>query len=59
MSRYIIDFTINGLITIEADTEEEALKKYNNLSWCDVINNAYALSEEKERIIKREEENKS
>lgn len=59
MSKYTIDFTINGLIDIESDTKEEALKKYNDLSWCDVINNGYDLSEEIQGVIKNEEENKS
>lgn len=62
MSKYAIDFTINGLVDIEANTEEEALKKYNNLTWCGVIDNSYNLSEiGTPKIIKaveEEEENK-
>ncbi len=56
MSKYAIDFTMNGLVNIEANTREEALKKYYDMTWCDVIDNAYDLSEEIENIEEQTED---
>lgn len=56
MSKYTIDFTMNGLVNIEANTREEALKKYYDMTWCDVIDNAYDLSEEIENIVEQTED---
>ena len=56
MSKYAIDFTMNGLVNIEANTREEALKKYYDMTWCDVIDNAYDLSEEIENIVEQTED---
>lgn len=57
MNKYTIDFMFNGLIDIEADTEKEAVKKYNKLSQCDVIDRSYNVIKEVGTIRKKENNN--
>ena len=48
MNDYKIRFTIDGLITIEAETEEEAVEKYQDLPWAEVFEKGYGFSQEAE-----------
>ena len=43
MSKYIINFKIDGMINIEAKTEKEAFKKCNNLTLEEIIKNGYDI----------------
>ena len=43
MSKYIMNFKIDGMINIEAKTEKEAFKKYNNLTLEEIIKNGYDI----------------
>lgn len=58
MSKYTINFIFDGLIDIEAETQKEAFKKYNNLTWVEVIQNSRDMSEETEvvEVIKEPKE---
>ena len=60
MSKYTINFVFDGLIDIEAKTKEEAFKKYNDLTWVEVVQNSRDISEETEivEVIKESEEDK-
>ena len=43
MSKYIINFKIDGMINIEAKTEKEAFKKCNNLTLEEIVKNGYDI----------------
>ena len=60
MSKYTINFVFDGLIDIEAKTKKEAFKKYNDLTWTEVVQNSRDISEETEivEVIKEPEEDK-
>ena len=60
MSKYTINFVFDGLIDIEAKTKKEAFKKYNDLTWTEVVENSRDISEETEivEVIKEPEEDK-
>ena len=60
MSKYTINFVFDGLIDIEAKTKKEAFKKYNDLTWTEVVQNSRDISEETEivEVIKESEEDK-
>ena len=60
MSKYTINFVFDGLIDIEAKTKKEAFKKYNDLTWVEVVQNSRDISEETEivEVIKESEEDK-
>lgn len=60
MSKYTINFVFDGLIDIEAKTKKEAFKKYNDLTWIEVVQNSRDISEETEivEVIKESEEDK-
>lgn len=60
MSKYTINFVFDGLIDIEAKTKKEAFKKYNDLTWVEVVQNSRDISEETEivEVIKEPEEDK-
>lgn len=59
MNKYTINFKIDGLINIEAKTEDEAFKKYSDLTWNEVIKNGYDMLEETEIIYITESSNKT
>lgn len=59
MSKYTINFKIDGLIDIEAKTEDEAFKKYSDLTWNEVIENGYDMLEETEIMYIIESTNKT
>ena len=59
MSKYTINFNIDGLIDIEAKTEDEAFKKYSDLTWNEVIENGYGMLEETEIMYITESTNKT
>lgn len=50
MSKYTINFVFDGLIDIEAKTKKEAFKKYNDLTWVEVVQNSRDISEETEIV---------
>lgn len=50
MNKYTINFVFDGLIDIEAKTKKEAFKKYNNLTWVEVVQNSRDISEETEIV---------
>ena len=58
MNDYKIRFTINGLITINANTEEEAVEKYQDLPWAEVFEKGYGFSQEAEVLEVIEEPKK-
>lgn len=60
MSKYTINFVFDGLIDIEAKTKKEAFKKYNDLTYTEVVQNSRDISEETEivEVIKESEEDK-
>ena len=60
MSKYTINFVFDGLIDVEAKTKKEAFKKYNDLTWTEVVQNSRDISEETEivEVIKESEEDK-
>lgn len=60
MSKYTINFVFDGSIDIEAKTKKEALKKYNDLTWTEVVQNSFDISEETEivEVIKESGEDK-
>ena len=60
MSKYTINFVFDGLIDIEAKTKKEAFKKYNDLTWTEVVQNSRDISEETEivKVIKESKEDK-
>lgn len=60
MSKYTINFVFDGLIDIEAKTKKEAFKKYNDLTWTEVVQNSHDISEETEivEVIKEPKEDK-
>lgn len=60
MSKYTINFIFDGLIDIEAETQKEAFKKYNDLTWTEVVQNSRDISEETEivEVIKEPKEDK-
>ena len=58
MNDYKIRFTIDGLITIEAETEEEAVEKYQDLPWAEVFEKDYGFSQEAEVLEVIEEPKK-
>lgn len=60
MSKYTINFVFDGLIDIEAKTKKEAFKKYNDLTWVEVVQNSRDISEETEivEVIKEPKEDK-
>ena len=60
MSKYTINFVFDGLIDIEAKTKKEAFKKYNDLTWTEVVQNSRDISEETEivEVIKESEKDK-
>ena len=60
MSKYTINFVFDGLIDIEAKTKKEAFKKYNDLTWTEVVQNSRDTSEDTEiaEVIKESEEDK-
>ena len=60
MSKYTINFVFDGLIDIEAKTKKEAFKKYNDLTWTEVVQNSRDISEETEivEVIKEPKEDK-
>ena len=60
MSKYTINFVFDGLIDIEAKTKKEAFKKYNDLTYVEVVQNSRDISEETEivEVIKESEEDK-
>ena len=61
MNDYKIRFTIDGLIMIEAETEDEAVEKYQDLPWAEVFEKGYGFSQEAEVlevIEKPKEDNK-
>ena len=60
MSKYTINFVFDGLIDIEAKTKKEAFKKYNDLTWVEVVQNSRDISEETEivEVTKESEEDK-
>ena len=58
MNDYKIRFTIDGLITIEAETEEEAVEKYQDLPWAEVFEKGYGFSQEAEVLEVIEEPKK-
>ena len=43
MSKYIINFKIDGIINIKAKTEKEAFKKCNNLTLEEIVKNGYDI----------------
>ena len=43
MSKYIMNFKIDGMINIEAKTEKEAFKKCNNLTLEEIVKNGYDI----------------
>ena len=60
MSKYTINFVFDGLIDIEAKTKKEAFKKYNDLTYTEVVQNSRDISEETEivEVIEEPEEDK-
>ena len=60
MSKDRVDFVCYVLIDIEAKTKKEAFKKYNDLTWTEVVQNSRDISEETEivEVIKESEEDK-
>ena len=59
MNDYKIRFTIDGLITIDANTEEEAVEKYRDLPWAEVFEKGYGFSQEAEVLEVIEEPKKN
>lgn len=60
MSKYTINFIFDGLIDIEAKTQKEALRKYNNLTRSEVIQKSYNRLEKTAvtKVIKEPKEDK-
>ena len=60
MNKYTINFVLDGFIDIEAKTKKEAFKKYDDLTWTEVVQNSHDISEETEivEVIKESEEDK-
>lgn len=60
MYKYTIDYLIGGTIDIEASTQEEAFKKYNDLTWAEIVENGDTSSEETKivEIVEEIEEEK-
>lgn len=60
MSKYTINFVFDGLIDIEAKTQKEALRKYNNLTRSEVIQKSYNRLEKTvvTKVIKEPKEDK-
>ena len=58
MNDYKIRFTIDGLITIDANTKEEAVEKYRDLPWAEVFEKGYGFSQEAEVLEVIEEPRK-
>lgn len=58
MNDYKIRFTIDGLITIGANTEEEAVEKYQDLPWAEIFEKGYGFSQETEVLEVIEEPKK-
>ena len=58
MNDYKIRFTIDGLIMIDAETEEEAVEKYRDLPWAEVFEKGYGFSQEAEVLEVIEEPKK-
>ena len=50
MSKYIINFKIDGMINIEAKTEKEAFKKCNNLTLEEIVKNGYDILVETKNV---------
>lgn len=58
MNDYKIRFTIDGMITIDANTEEEAVEKYQDLPWAEIFEKGYGFSQEAEVLEVIEEPKK-
>lgn len=58
MDNYKIGFTVDGVITIKAKTEKEAIEKYYDLSWAKIFEKGeiYSIDTELIEVIKETKE---